>query len=52
MDVLIDFLGQIYGLFNMKMDIYGFVFSFWDVIMFTLVIGVVFGFVRRMFYEN
>lgn len=52
MDILVSFLGSIYELFNMKMDIYGFMISFWDIIMFSLIIGVIFGFVRRMFYEN
>lgn len=52
MQVLLDFLGQIYELFNIPMNIYGFTFSFWDVMMFSLIVGVIFGFVRHMFYEN
>lgn len=49
---IVTFLGKIYELLNMKMNIYGFMFSFWDIIMFTLIGGVVIGFVRYLFYEN
>ncbi len=49
------FLGVLSGVFdllNMKMNIYGFVFSFWDVIMFVLILTLLFSFVRRTFYDN
>lgn len=52
MENLVSFLGMIYNLFNLKMNVYGFEFSFWDIIMFTLIIGVIFAFIRRMFYDN
>lgn len=52
MQDLLSFLGKIYELFNMPMNIYGFVFSFWDIIMFTLVFGVLLGFVGYLFNEN
>lgn len=49
---LMEFLGMIYGLLNTKMDIYGFMVSFWDIIMFTLVLGVLLKFAGYLFYEN
>lgn len=52
MEFIVTFLGNIYNLFNTPMDIYGFIFSFWDVLIFGIVVSVVFGFVRHMFFEN
>lgn len=52
MQEMLQFLGMIYDLLNMPINVYGFEFSWWGIIMFTLIVGVIFGFVRRMFYEN
>lgn len=52
MEVMIDFLASIYRLFNYEMTVYGFTFSFWDILMFGLVVSIVFAFVRYVFYES
>lgn len=52
MEYFLALMAQVYELLNMKMDIYGFTFSFWDIIMFGLIVTALFGFVRHMFYEN
>ena len=50
--VFFDVISMCYDALNTPMTIYGFTFSFWDVLMFMLIVGVIFGFVRRVFYEE
>ncbi len=52
MDVFLGFMAKIYELFQIEMNVYGFVFSFWDVFMFTLVAGVLAAFVGGFLREN
>lgn len=52
MSVLTDFLQAIYGLFKIEMDIYGFTISFWDILMFSLVVGLLFKFIGGVLNEN
>jgi hypothetical protein len=42
----------IYNMFALEMNVFGFVFSFWDVLMFSLVAGIVFSFIGRVFNDE
>lgn len=52
MDAFLRVLGMVYDLFNTQMNIYGFTFSLWDVLMFGLIVGAVLKFVGYVFYED
>ena len=45
-------LAKVFEFFQLEMNVYGFVFSFWDVLMFGLIVGVVLKFVGGVFYED
>ena len=50
-----DFLaimGMVYDLFNLPLHIWGFEFSLWQVMMFSLIVGIVFKFVAHLLYED
>ena len=52
MEVLLGFFKGIYDLFQVEMNVYGFIFSFWDVFMFSLIVSVIFGFLGRVLHED
>lgn len=43
--VFSEFLGSILALFQITLDVYGFSFSFWDIFIFTLFVGIVLKFI-------
>ena len=52
MGFFVSFMASVYDIFNIPLNVYGFVFSFWDVLVFSMVGGVVFKFIGGVFYEN
>lgn len=52
METFFAVMEGVYKLFARKMNVWGFYFSFWDVIIFGLLAALAFGFVRRIFYDS
>ena len=52
MELFLRFMGMVYDALNMPIYIFGYPVSVWGIIMFTLIVGVIFDFVRHMFYDN
>ena len=52
MQHFVQFMGMIYNLFNLPINIYGFEFSLWQVFMFGLIVSIIFGFVGRMIHDD
>lgn len=52
MEYLLSFLAGVHSLFTIPLNVYGFVFSFWDVFIFSVVGTLIFKFIGGVFNEN
>ena len=52
MEYFLAVMAMVYDLFNIPLNIYGFEFSLWQILIFGLLISVVFVFVGRMIHGD
>lgn len=51
MDVFFAVMSNVFEFFTMPMTVYGFTFSWWDIILWSLLASVVFSFIGRLFVD-
>lgn len=49
MEDIYNFFSAVIQLFKIPMNVYGYVFTFWDVFLFTAVVGLIMWFVGSLF---
>lgn len=52
MEFFLQLMSMVYNMFNIPMNVYGFEFSLWQVMMFSIVVALVFGFVGKVFRDD
>lgn len=52
MAVLISFFAAILEFFKMPLNVYGFTFSFWDIILYTALAGILLRFIVGVFFYD
>lgn len=49
-NIFLEFMRKVFDFFELEMNIFGHVFSFWDVFVTLIVVGVIFSFFHFLFW--